>query len=371
MHPSILPVGIALQAGIPVVAVGGPGCAKSTVINGLGKSLDLPVETVIASLREPSDFAGLPYITERGVELAAPTWAKRLVASGKGILFLDEISTAAPAVQAALLRVVLDRVVGDLPLPAGVAIVAAMNPPEQAAGGWELSPPLANRFCRIAWPSPSVADWADGMLQGFPEPRIPRLPSGWREANIRQARAYMAGFNQHKGTALYRYPKTEAEAGLPWPSPRTWDMAATLYAACLSVGVGKDIQLPLVGGCIGEGMALELCNWIETLDLPDVEEMLANPERYKVPERGDVAYTFLASVAAHVTDKMTNKRIIAAFHLFGATAKAGKKDYGAASIRALASAVGKEGHMKNADVREAVAADIAPYTDLLKKAGIM
>ena len=58
----------------------------------------------------------------------------------------DEISTAPPAVQAALLRVVLERTVGDLRLPDAVSLVAAANTPEQAAGGWELSPPLANRF---------------------------------------------------------------------------------------------------------------------------------------------------------------------------------------------------------------------------------
>ena len=45
----------------------------------------------------------------------------------------------------ALLRVVLERTVGDLTLPHDVAIVAAANPPEQAADGWDLSPPLANR----------------------------------------------------------------------------------------------------------------------------------------------------------------------------------------------------------------------------------
>lgn len=57
----------------------------------------------------------------------------------------DEISTAPPAVQAALLRVVLERVVGDLELPDGVAVIAAANPPEQAAGGWDLSATISRR----------------------------------------------------------------------------------------------------------------------------------------------------------------------------------------------------------------------------------
>ena len=51
----------------------------------------------------------------------------------------------APAVRAALLRVVLERVVGDLELPNRAAIVAAANPPEQAAGGWDLSATISRR----------------------------------------------------------------------------------------------------------------------------------------------------------------------------------------------------------------------------------
>src|SRR5205823_11964182 len=62
------------------------------------------------------------------------------------------ISTAPPAVQAAMLRIVLERVVGDLELPPGVRVVAAANPPEQAADGWDLAPPLANRLVHLDWP---------------------------------------------------------------------------------------------------------------------------------------------------------------------------------------------------------------------------
>src|SRR5262245_62386462 len=98
-----------------------------------------PCEVVIASIREPSDFAGLPVVVaDGGVRFAPPRWARRLHGAGRGVLFLDEISTAPPAVQAALLRVVLERVVGDLELPAAVAVVAAANPPE--AGGRRLGP---------------------------------------------------------------------------------------------------------------------------------------------------------------------------------------------------------------------------------------
>src|SRR3972149_5216408 len=131
----LTPLSIALQAQIPVVVIGGPGVGKTSALNAMALNLDYPIETVIASLREPSDFAGLPVVSNGQVSLAAPSWAKRLSESNHpSILFLDEISTAPPATQAALLRVILDRVVGDMPLGEHVSIVAAMNPPEVSAG---------------------------------------------------------------------------------------------------------------------------------------------------------------------------------------------------------------------------------------------
>ena len=136
---------IAVQAGVPVLLWGAPGVGKTATIKSIAGALELLCEPVIASVREPADFAGLPIIREGGVTMEAPAWARRLARAGRGLLFLDEISTAPPAVQAALLRVVLERVVGDLELPNRAAIVAAANPPEQAAGGWDLSATISRR----------------------------------------------------------------------------------------------------------------------------------------------------------------------------------------------------------------------------------
>jgi MoxR-like ATPase len=143
---------IAVMAKVPVLLWGSPGTGKTSAVRALGESLGWPVEVVIGSIREPSDFAGLPVVVDGMVAMAPPSWARRLAAAERGLLFLDELTTAPPAVQAVMLRVVLERVVGDVALPDGVRVVAAANPPEEAADGWELAPPLANRLVHLEWP---------------------------------------------------------------------------------------------------------------------------------------------------------------------------------------------------------------------------
>ena len=123
-NPAVEALGVAVAARVPVLLWGAPGTGKTSAIRAMAAVMGLPCETVIASIREPSDFAGLPIVVGGEVRFAPPAWARRLAEAGRGLLFLDELSTAPPAVQAALLRVVLERVVGDLTLPEEVAVVA-------------------------------------------------------------------------------------------------------------------------------------------------------------------------------------------------------------------------------------------------------
>src|SRR6516165_11693296 len=170
-NPAAEALGVAVAAGVPVLLWGAPGTGKTSAIRAMAGVMGLPCETVIASIREPSDFAGLPIVVGDEVRFAPPAWARRLAEAGQGLLFLDELSTAPPAVQAALLRVVLERAVGDLTLPDDVAVVAAANPPEQAAGGWDLSPPLANRLCHLDWPVDQDR-FVEALTSGWPSPEI-------------------------------------------------------------------------------------------------------------------------------------------------------------------------------------------------------
>jgi len=147
-------------------------------------------------------------------------------------------------------------------------------------------------------------------------------------------------------------------------------MAATLAAACKSVNASLELELPLVSGCVGDGHALEFVNWRDTLDLPDPEMLIRNPESFQVPERGDKTYTILASVASAVIGNMNKTRYINAWTLFKMAADSGKKDLAAAAVRTLAQAAGKQGYMQDAEIRAKMVKNLQPFVEILKAAGL-
>jgi MoxR-like ATPase len=329
---------LAVAAKVPVLLWGAPGTGKTSAIRAMADAAGLPCETVIASIREPSDFAGLPVVVSSEVHLtqvdfAPPSWARRLAQAGHGILFFDEVSTAPPAVQAALLRVVLERTVGDLALPSGVAVVAAANPPEQAADGWDLSAPLANRFCHLDWPV-DARRMADGFSSGWWTPAPAELPEQW-ERRLGVARSWVAGFITVRPALAVNVPDEAARAGLAWPSPRSWDMVARLLAAAESVGTDELARSLLVRGSVGEGAGVEFLTWLVEADLPDPEAVLADPASFQLPERGDRAYAALSSIAAAVASDSTPERWAAGWKVFGAASERAP-DVAAVAARTLA-----------------------------------
>ncbi len=332
-------LGTAIAARVPVLLWGAPGTGKTSVVQAMATAAGWPCETVIASIREPSDFAGLPIIADSvlpdgaQVNFAPPRWARRLAEAGRGLLFFDEVSTAPPAVQAALLRVVLERTVGDLTLPADVAVVAAANPPEQAADGWDLSAPLANRFCHLDWPV-DARMLADGLTSGWKTPGAPDLPPGW-EGQVGVARSWVAGFITVRPTLAIEVPSETAGAGRAWPSPRTWDMMARLVAAATVTGISETATSLLVRGAVGQGPGVEFLTWLIEADLPDPEVVLADPDSFVLPARGDRAYAALSSIAAAVAADPTPGRWEAGWVVFAGAGSAAP-DVAAAAARTLA-----------------------------------
>ncbi|NJP90891.1 AAA domain-containing protein [Nonomuraea sp. FMUSA5-5] len=344
---------VAVAANLPVLLWGAPGTGKTSAVLALGQRLGLPVEVVVGSIREPSDFAGLPVLRDRETWFAPPRWAERLAAAGTGILFLDELTTAPPAVQAAMLRVVLERAVGDLALPPSVRIVAAANPPEQAADGWDLSAPLANRLIHLDW-TVSAESVAEGFIGGFPAPAAPLGQVGGALAG--RARALVGAFLRVRPELVLAVPDGPARA---WPSPRTWELAATALACTSALtptqgpsldvisgpvayervevaGPGMErVRAELVVGAVGEAAGFELLSWLRDLDLPDPATLLADPTA-PLPDRVDRVHAVLGSVVAHVAADGSTDAWQRAWTVIGRVARR-TPDVAATAARSLAA----------------------------------
>ncbi|AJF63761.1 AAA family ATPase [Streptomyces vietnamensis] len=327
--PQLEALTLAVAADLPVLLWGEPGIGKTAALTQLAASLDLPLTTVIASVHEPTDFSGLPIVgddpSEQGVPMAPPEWAVRLVRAGRGLLFLDELSTAPPAVQAALLRLVLERRVGTLVLPPDVRIVAAANPRSSAADGWELSPPLANRFVHLRWTHDAEVV-VRGLGGVWPRATLPRLaPEKLAEA-VDVARRAVCGLLTARPALVHRLPSGEALRGGPWPSPRSWEMALRLIAFATAAGVSRDVLSQLVRGVVGDGPGLELLAWLDRMDLPDPELLLADPEGAELPERGDRRQAALEGVVEAVARRPERARWDAAWALLARALESGAPD---------------------------------------------
>ncbi|MET8425143.1 MoxR family ATPase [Nocardia sp. NPDC004860] len=320
---------LAVAADLPVLLWGEPGIGKTAALTQLAASLDLPLTTVIASVHEPSDFSGLPIIGDdpatHGVPMAPPDWAVRLVRAGRGLLFLDELSTAPPAVQAALLRLVLERRIGALRLPDGVRIVAAANPRSSAADGWELSPPLANRFVHLPWTHDH-----DVVVRGlggtWPRAILPTLaPEKVTEA-VAFARRAVCVLLAARPALVHQLPSSETRRGGAWPSPRSWEMTVRLIAFATAAGSGRDVLSLLVRGAVGDGPGFELLAGIDRMDLPDPEVLLADPAAAELPERGDLRQAVLDGVVAAVRLRPERSRWDAAWALLVKAVESGAPD---------------------------------------------
>lgn len=320
------------RVGVPVLLLSDPGMGKSSLVRGLAAAEGVPCETVLGSIREPADVAGLPVVTEQGVVLSPPVWAQRLVEAEAGYLFLDELTTCPPAVQAAMLAVALDRVVGDLALPGAVRVVAGANPPDRAADGWEMSPPLANRFCHVDF-APSVDDWLDGTTVGWSAPPASRAITA-DAVRVESVKALVTGFIRAKPEHLHAFPRTAAGTGGPWPSRRVWTMLAAALANVRDADAAA--RQAITFGLVGEGVGVEFLTWCQHADLPDPSVVVADPSVVDWTDRPDRVWAVLSAVVGWAASAGTVEAWRKAWGPLLAAAEAGAPDVSAAAARPLA-----------------------------------
>ena len=358
-------LGICVSARIPVLLWGDPGIGKTAVIESAVHG-GWHVETLIVSHYEPSDFAGLPVITGSGVELAPPAWAKRLAeVDGPSIAFFDEFSTASPALQAAALRPLTHYEVGSLALPPSVSFVAAANPADVAAAGWELAAPTASRFVHVDWVLP-LEVYAECTVTGdWPAMPVYDTSAPEHAVAVAEEKVLVSGFLRTRSSQMSVIPKDAAARGRAFPTPRTWDYAAQLSAFAVRVGAPKAVRRLLVAGCVGDAAAHEYLAWASAQDLPDPESLLSDPASFAFDQlRADRVYVVLQSVLSAVSRAATAERWQNAVRVCALAGQAVGLDPAVPVVRAL-----MRPGLRPADA--AVPSEISVFAPALALAGLL
>ncbi|MDY7013995.1 MAG: MoxR family ATPase [Cyanobacteriota bacterium] len=240
---------------------GPPGIGKSSIVAQIAEAHKIDFVDVRLSQLAPTDLRGLPVATEGISKWYPPEFLPR---TGQGILFLDELNMAPPAMQGMAQQLILDRRVGSYEVPDGWYIWAACNRKEDRAAVFDMPSPLANRFLHLH------------VEPDFESFKAYALATALHEQII--------AFLSFRSTLLHKLnPQQPA-----WPSPRSWEMAARLHSAAMDIAPA-----------VGEGAAAEFAAYLQVYEnLPDISVILdGGGKTISFPQEPSVRYAVAIGLA--------------------------------------------------------------------------
>lgn len=258
----------------PVMLWGPPGVGKSQMVAQTAARHGVPIIDLRLSQMEPTDLRGIPFRVNDAVEWAIPTMLPDAQRHGpEGILFLDEITAAAPTVSASAYQLILDRALGAYKVPPGWAIFAAGNRQGDRGVTYSMPAPLANRFSHFEVET-HLDDWV-----------------AWAYANGIDER--VVGFLRFRPELLLDFDP--AHNPVAFPSPRSWEFA---HRALAKFDDASDLLLGALQACVGPAAGVELKAFIDNLDsLPDIDAIV-NGTAGPVPTEVDLQYAVASALVA-------------------------------------------------------------------------
>lgn len=261
------------KAGLPAMLSGPPGGGKSSIVRQSADRDGVKFMDVRVLLHDQTDLK-FPVIDSKAKSV---TWVQSLFPSDpdwEGVVCLEELDKAPPSMQAALLGAVLEREIGGMKLPKGMAFVACCNRAQDRAGGGRMITPLLNRFAHLDLDT-SLNDWLEWSL----------------EAGVHQA---VRAFMPYRPALLHDFRPDSGDRS--FPSPRSWEFVSRL----MQQAPPEELVPQLVSGCVGDGAASEFVSFLRVWQsLPDIGAMLASCTTCKIPAEGAVLY----ALAGAITDR--------------------------------------------------------------------
>jgi hypothetical protein len=261
----------------PLLIHGSPGCGKSSIVRQICADRNIEfIDTRLAQI-EPADIRGLPvpnrekHIMEWYVN---GTWPRD--PNGKGIIFLDEITSCDRSIQCAAYELVLDRRLGNLyKVPPGYLIVAAGNNTTDRAVAVTMSSALANRFMHVELKE-DVESW-------------------WKWAYSSNIHPAVVGFIKFKPHMLFCMDEGQnLERG--WPTPRSWERVSQL---CHMYKDNSDELLrKLVYGTVGNGAGVEFMEFYRiNAEFANILDIMTDPNsKIIIPKQADRKHALVSGM---------------------------------------------------------------------------
>jgi hypothetical protein len=267
----------ALRKKRPIFLWGPPGIGKSDIVGQITNSLpNSHLIDIRLSLWEPTDIKGIPYFDSNAGTMvwAAPAElpSEEFAAQYDNIvLFLDEMNSAAPSVQAAAYQLILNRRVGQYKLPDNVVIVAAGNREADKGVTYRMPAPLANRFVHLEL-RVDFDDWFQ-----------------WAVDN--RINNEVVGYLTFSKKDLYDFdPKSPSRS---FATPRSWSFVSEL----LDDNLDENTTTDLVSGSVGEGLAVKfMAHRKVAASMPNPTDILAGKVKEMTGKEISAMYSLTVSL---------------------------------------------------------------------------
>jgi hypothetical protein len=280
----------AFNANRPVFLWGPPGIGKSEVVAEVAEELGGLVIDLRMAQMEPTDIRGIPYFNRDNGKM---DWAPPVdlpdeeLASQYPIvvLFLDEMNSAPPAVQAAGYQLILNRRVGKYKLPDNVRIVAAGNRDSDKGVTYRMPMPLANRFVHIEM-RPDFASWQNWAVN-------------------KGIHKDVVGYLSFAKQDIYDFDSKSSSRA--FATPRSWVFVSDLIK---DEDVDNDTLFNLVAGAIGEGLAVKFMAHRKIAGkMPEPSDILSGKVKDLAVKEVSAMYSLTISMCYELKDALDNKRV--------------------------------------------------------------
>ncbi|SLN52128.1 AAA domain (dynein-related subfamily) [Roseivivax jejudonensis] len=144
---------------------GRPGVGKTEIVQTLAARHGAVLHDLRLSTIEPQDLRGLPYYDH---ETRRTLWyppEDLPHGDAPSVLFLDELTAAAPALQPTVYGLLQERRVGTYRLPDATLVVAAGNTVEDGAIAYEMGTALSDRLVHLVVGA-DARDWVERYAVG-------------------------------------------------------------------------------------------------------------------------------------------------------------------------------------------------------------